>query len=45
MGGYMSAKIQAYVLVALAFVGVFSIAWMINAIMSPVLTIVDKLRV
>ena len=41
----MNARIEAYVLIVLAFIGVFSIAWMINAIMSPVLTIVDKLRV
>lgn len=41
----MNARIEAYVLVALAIGGVFSIAWMINAIMSTALTIVDKLRV
>ena len=41
----MGARIEAYVLVVLAIGGVFSIAWLINAIMSPVLTIVDKLRV
>ena len=41
----MSARIEAYMLITLAFVGVFSLAWIINATMSPVLTIIDKLRV
>lgn len=41
----MKAKVEAYCLVAAALIGVFSIAWLINAVMSPLLTIADKLRV